>query len=86
MTQPLIQPNPITALLPIILIIIPIAILVNILAREKGKNVTLWTILACIPVINFISVFYIVGTTNSKVEAKMDKILEALNESNNQNK
>lgn len=83
MTQSLIQPNPILALLPIILIAIPIAIVVNILAREKGKNITLWTILACIPIINFISIFYIVGTTNSKVEAKMDKILEALNKSDN---
>ena len=48
---------------------------------EKGKNVILWTVLACIPVVNFVILWYIVGTPSKIMEDKMDKILDALNKS-----
>jgi hypothetical protein len=81
MTTPVNHPNPLISLLPLILILILIAIVVNILAKEKGKNVALWTILACIPIINLISIIYIVGTSNKRLEDKLDKVIEVLNRS-----
>ncbi|RZT95746.1 hypothetical protein EV201_0371 [Ancylomarina subtilis] len=72
------QPNPSAAFLPLILIFLVIAIAVYKLAKEKGKNVALWTMLACIPIVNIISVIYIVGATNSRLEAKIDRLLKEL--------
>jgi hypothetical protein len=40
---------------------------------------TTWTILACIPFVNFIVLPYIVGVPSKIQEDKMDKILELLN-------
>lgn len=76
-------PNPVLQFLPIVLLIIPTAIVVNRLAMEKGKNVVLWTLLACIPLVNIVSVFYIVGTSNKQQDEKLDRIIELLKEKNN---
>jgi hypothetical protein len=73
------QQNPFASLILLVLIMIPMVFVINKLAREKGKNVTLWTILACIPFLNFISIAYIVGAPSTRLEDKMDKIMEALN-------
>lgn len=78
------QPNPALSLLPMLLLTIPLAILVYNLAKEKGKNVPLWTILTCIPVVNLFTTWYIVGTPSKKLEDKMDRILEALNNKESQ--
>ena len=78
MAPPVNEPNPLTTFLPLILMIIPIVIVVYKLAKEKGKNVPLWTILASIPIVNIVSMFYIVGTINNKLEEKLDRIIEAL--------
>lgn len=77
------QTNPVPALigsiLPLLIMLIPVIIAVNKLAKEKGKNVALWTFLACIPLINIVSIIYIVGATNSKLEEKIDRILAQMN-------
>lgn len=73
------QPNPIASLLPMIIIMIPLIFIIRQLAKEKGKDMTLMTILACIPFINFIILPYIVGTPSKILEDKMDKIIETLN-------
>jgi hypothetical protein len=78
MEQSLNQPNPILSLLPMILIMVPMIFVIRSLAIEKGKDVTLWTVLACIPLVNFIILPYIVGTPSKKQEDKMDRILELL--------
>ncbi|TLX72399.1 hypothetical protein E9993_17845 [Labilibacter sediminis] len=79
MEQSLHQPNPILTLLPFILIMIPMVFVINRLAKQKGKNVTLWTILACIPFANMIILPYIVGAPSKIHEDKMNKIIELLN-------
>ena len=79
MEQSFNQPNPFLSLLPLIIIMIPMIFVINKLAREKGKDVILWTVLACIPLINFIILPYIVGTPSKILEDKMDKIIEILN-------
>ncbi len=79
MEQSFNQPNPLVSLLPLVLIMVPLIFVIRKLAKEKGKDVILWTVLACIPFVNFIILWYIVGTPNKRLEDKMDKILESLN-------
>ena len=73
------QPNPILSLFPLIIIMIPLIFVIRKLAKEKGKDVILWTVLACIPIVNFIVLPYIVGTPSKILENKMDIIIETLN-------
>jgi hypothetical protein len=79
MEQSFNQPNPILSLLPLIIIMIPMIFVIRKLSKEKGKDVILWTVLACIPIVNFIILPYIVGTPSKIIEDKMDKIIETLN-------
>jgi ABC-type uncharacterized transport system YnjBCD permease subunit len=81
MEQTFNQPNPLLSFLPLLIITIPLIFVIRKLAIEKGKDAVLWTVLACIPIINFIILWYIVGATNKRLEEKLDKILDALNES-----
>lgn len=81
MEQPFNHPNPLLTFLPLVIIIVPLVFIIRRLAIEKGKDVILWTVLACIPFVNFIILWYIVGTPNKRLEDKMDRILESLNKS-----
>ncbi len=73
------DPNLITSLLPILNISVIIAFVSHFLAKEKGRNVTLWTVLGCIPGINFLLLLFFVGAANLKLEAKVDAIAKQLN-------
>lgn len=75
------QPNPLLSFLPFVILMIPLIFIIRKLAMEKGMNVILWTILACIPIVNFVILWYIVGTPSKRLEDKIDKILESLNKS-----
>lgn len=66
--------------LPLIVIMIPMVFIINRLAKEKGKNIILWTILACIPLVNMVIIPYIVGTPSKIQEDKLNKILDLLKE------
>jgi len=55
---------------------IPVAITANLLAKEKGRNVTLWTVLACIPLLNFFCMSFFIGAANLKLERKIDELLQ----------
>ena len=48
------------------------------LAKEKGKNITLWTILGLVPDVNFYSLLYLLGAPSKVLEEKMDRILNLL--------
>jgi uncharacterized BrkB/YihY/UPF0761 family membrane protein len=48
------------------------------LAKEKGKDITLWTVLSLIPLINFFVLLYLVGTPNTALDKKVDRILNLL--------
>ena len=81
MEQTFNQPNPLISFLPLLIIMIPLIFVIRKLAIEKGRNAILWTVLACIPIVNFIFLWYIIGTPNKRLEDKLDKILEYINES-----
>jgi hypothetical protein len=54
-----------------------IAVVANLLAREKGRNVALWTILGIVPVVNLWCLPFFVGAANLKLEKKLDELLTA---------
>lgn len=64
--------------LPLILMSLLMAIAANVLAREKGRNITKWTILALIPVVNFACIWFFIGAANLHTERKLDEILKRL--------
>ena len=70
------QPNPLLGLVPLIIFAIPAAVVANLLAREKGRNVTLWTVLGVIPIVGLFSLWYFVGAANLRIERKLDELLK----------
>jgi hypothetical protein len=46
-----------------------------VLAREKGRNVALWTLMGLLPAINFVSVWFFIGAANLRMERKIDELL-----------
>jgi hypothetical protein len=65
-------------LLPLIVMTVPIAIVANLLAKEKGRNTVAWVVLALIPFINIWSILYFVGASNFRTEKKLDLIMSKL--------
>jgi hypothetical protein len=73
------QPTPTSGLLafvPLILISVLIAIPAHFLAKDKGRNVPLWTILGLIPLVNYVCMFFFVGASNLRLEKKIDALLD----------
>ncbi len=48
------------------------------LAKDKGRNVGLWTILGFIPFLNLIFLLYFISATNLRLEGKLDRIISKL--------
>lgn len=72
-------PSLLAAFLPLIFISVLMAVSAYLLAKEKGRNVALWTILALIPVVNFACIWFFIGATNLKLERKIDALLSQAN-------
>ena len=47
-----------------------------LLAKDKGRNVVLWTILGLVPIINFGAIMFFIGASNRRLEEKLDKLLK----------
>lgn len=62
--------------LPLIAMVAMVGVTSHLLAREKGRNVALWTILGCIPFLNFLFIWFFVGAANLKLERKIDLLLQ----------
>lgn len=69
--------NPVYGLIFFFVMMILLAVIAHVLAKQKGRNVVLWTILGLIPGINMICMYYFIGATNLKLEQKIDKLLKA---------
>ncbi len=61
--------------LPLIIISLFFGIVANKLAKEKGRNVTLWTVLGSIPLVNGVCLPFFVGAANLRLEEKIDRLL-----------
>jgi uncharacterized protein involved in cysteine biosynthesis len=60
---------------PMLLVSLGFAVVAYKLAREKGRNVALWTILGAIPVLNFVCIPFFVGAANLELARKLDEII-----------
>ena len=65
-------------LIPFLLISSLFAIVANLLAKEKGRNVTKWTVLGLIPIFNMFCMWYFIGAANLRLERKLDDLLEKM--------
>lgn len=63
---------------PLVFICIASAIVGYLLAKDKGRNVVLWTVLGIVPIVNFVCIWYFVGASNVRVEKKIDSLIQAL--------
>lgn len=65
-------------LFAIFIVSIPFGIIGYLLAKEKGRNKFLWTILGIIPIIGWFAMSYFIGASNLNLEKKIDRIIELL--------
>jgi O-antigen/teichoic acid export membrane protein len=72
-------PNMLVTFLPLIFMSLLMAVSAHLLAKEKGRNVALWTILALVPVVNFACIWFFIGASNLKLERKLDALMDQLN-------
>ncbi|NRR34410.1 hypothetical protein HSX11_29995 [Oxalobacteraceae bacterium] len=73
------NPSIFISFIPLILMSLLMAIPAHLLAKEKGRNVTKWTILALIPLVNFACIWFFIGASNLKLEKKIDDLALLLN-------
>ena len=67
---------PIIQFIPILMLGVWIGFVANALARDKGRNVTKWTILGFIPIVNFFCISFFIGAANLRLERKVDELIE----------
>jgi len=70
------------AFIPLLIMTIPLIFICHRLAKEKSRNVSLWTILGIIPLVNYFAVLYLVGACNTVLEEKLDRILMTTDKEN----
>ena len=70
------QLDTIASLILPILVLFIFAIVAHMLAKDKGRNVVLWTILGFIPVVNIFCMWFFVGAANLRLEKKIDQLLK----------
>jgi len=70
------QLDPIASIIVPILMLLIFSIVAHMLAKEKGRNVVLWTILGFIPVVNIFCMWFFVGAANLRLEKKIDQLLK----------
>ena len=64
---------------PLLCISLVFGFVARALAREKGRDTTLWTVLGFIPLVNMVCMPFFIGAPNLRIEKKLDEIMERLN-------
>jgi O-antigen/teichoic acid export membrane protein len=72
-------PSMFVTFLPLIFMSLLMAVSAHLLAKDKGRNVVLWTVLALVPIVNFACIWYFIGASNLKLERKLDALMTQLN-------
>lgn len=70
------QPDPLASIILPILMLLIFGIVAHMLAKEKGRNVVLWTVLGFIPVVNIFCMLFFVGAANLRLEEKIDRLFK----------
>jgi amino acid permease len=65
-------------LLTLLTVSVAWALVAFFLAKEKGRNVVLWTILGAIPLLNIACTWFFIGAANLRFERKLDELLSRL--------
>lgn len=65
----------INMLIPFLFLDVEIAIVARRLAKEKGRNVMLWTVLGAIPIVNYVCICFFIGAANFRLARKIDGLL-----------
>ena len=68
--------NVLLQFIPLGLLSICTTVLAYLLARDKGRNVKLWTVVGLIPGVNFFALSYFIGASNLRMERKLDQLLQ----------
>ena len=68
-------------LMPLLLASVGFAVVAYFLAKDKGRNVGLWTVLGAVPVLNMVCMWYFIGATNLRLEQEIDRLLEGSSKS-----
>jgi predicted neutral ceramidase superfamily lipid hydrolase len=63
--------------IPLLLMSVLFGVVGHFLAKDKERPVLRWTILSAIPFVNFFCLTFLVGSTNLRIEQKLDAILKA---------
>lgn len=71
------QNDPIVSIFLPIIVMFVFSLVAHMLAKEKGRNVRLWTILGLIPVVNIFCMWFFVGAANLRLEEKIDRLLKS---------
>jgi hypothetical protein len=64
-------------LLPLAIVSVVFGFVSRALAKDKGRDVPVWTVLGFIPIVNMFVAWFFVGASNLRVERKLDAILRA---------
>lgn len=67
------------ALIPFVTLILfsgTIATVAFLLAREKGRNVALWTVLGAVPFVNFVCLWFFIGAANLRLESQIVQLVQ----------
>ena len=67
-------PNVLLQFVPLLIVTCLCGFIARALAKDKGRNITLWTVLGFIPLINMFCVPFFIGATNLRLEKKLDAI------------
>ena len=68
----------ILSFLPLAIITLVFGITSYFLAKEKGRNILLWTVVGFIPLLNMFFIWFFIGATNLKTEQKLDEIIRSI--------
>jgi len=67
--------DPLLSFFFMLLLMLPMPFIAYKLAKEKGRNTVLWTVLGCVPFLNYLLMWFFVGAANLKLERKIDALL-----------
>ena len=68
--------NTLIQVVPFLLFSAILGVVANLLAREKGRRVLIWTVLGAVPVVNFVCIWFFIGAANLRLERKVDELLQ----------